>query len=451
MKQIISYILPIISFFPQHICAQSIEQLFDLADSQSTQIVISQSGLEAASEALSDARAALLPDLTLSVSGSYIGNATLMKRNFSTSGTTDVIVAGFGPQPVENGSQKTPHWGNSFCARATQVIYAGGAIRSGIRMAELSEELARLDTERQRQEVHFLIVGFYLDLCNLHNQLQVIDQNISLTEAVIKNMEVRHKQGTVLKNDLTRYELQLMSLRLTREKISDAANIINHRLSTTLHLPEDNKVSIDSLSISNLLSHLPNLNVENYQQTASESNLTIRMASVGQQLSEQKIKSSRSSLLPSVALVVEDNLSGPYTTDLIPVDANVNVWYIGLGVKFDLGNHWKSKHNLRQAKVEHRQSTQKTALARENIENTVHADFVNYQTAFKEVQTQEKQVELAEQNYSIVENRYRSDMALLTDMLDASNMKLSADMSLADARIQLLYCYYKLLYTTGAL
>ena len=60
-------------------------------------------------------------------------------------------------------------------------------------------------------------------------------------------------------------------------------------------------------------------------------------------------------------------------------------------------------------------------------------------------------MELANQNYSVVQNRYQNDLALLTDMIDASNMKLSAEMALVNARISMLYHFYKLKYVTNTL
>lgn len=90
---------------------------------------------------------------------------------------------GLGIVPVPNGKQDTPHWGNSFTARVTQVVYAGGAVRSGIRLAELGREMAQLDVERNRQEVRFLLAGYYLDLSKLGNQMEVVRQNIALTLA----------------------------------------------------------------------------------------------------------------------------------------------------------------------------------------------------------------------------------------------------------------------------
>ena len=83
--------------------------------------------------------------------------------------------------------------------------------------------------------------------------------------------------------------------------------------------------------------------------------------------------------------------------------------------------------------------------------NAVQASYTNLLTSNVEVSTQEKQVELADQNYTVVKHRYDNDLALLTDMLDASNMKLSAEMALVNARINMLYNYFKLKYITNTL
>ena len=168
-------------------------------------------------------------------------------------------------------------------------------------------------------------------------------------------------------------------------------------------------------------------------------------------LAGEKVKATQSAGKPSVAVVVEDNLFGPYTNDLIPVNANVNTWFVGIGLKYNLSSLWTNKHNVRKAQHESQQAADRVSLAEEGVRNGVQACYVNFLTAFKEVDTQEKQVELADQNFSVVENRYKNDLALLTDMLDASNMKLTADMALVNAKIQLLYNYYKLKYTTSTL
>lgn len=426
----------------------SLQSLFDLADQQSQRIKVSEAALKAAEEGVASAKTALLPSVELSVQGSYTGNAFMMSRGFSTSGTTEYIVPGLGPQQVENGKQPTPHWGNSFTAQASQVIYAGGAIRSGIEMARLGRQLAELDVEKNRQEVRFLLAGYYLDLCKLQNQSQVIDRNIELTEKVIGQMKARREQGTVLKNDITRYELQRQSLVLAKTQVDDARKIIRHQIATTIHLPEGEEFEVEELSYDDAaLRHDETL----WQETASGNNIDIRQASVATELAGQKVRNTRAASLPSVAVIAENNLFGPYTADLIPKNANVNVWFIGIGVRYNLSSIWKNKHDIRKAKHEQTQARESVRLAREGVENGVQACYTNLLTSTVEVQTQEKQVELADQNYAVVRNRYDNDLALLTDMLDASNMKLSADMALVNARINMLYNYYKLKYLTHTL
>ena len=424
--------------------------LYNLADQQSQKVRVSEVALRAADEEVAAAKSALLPSVDLSLQGSYTGNAFMLSRGFSSNGTTDYLVPGLGVVPVANGKQDTPHWGNSFTAQVSQVVYAGGAIRSGIRMAELGREMAELDVEKNRQEVRFLLTGYYLDLCKLDNQVEVVRQNIALTQKEIEQMKACRGEGTVLQNDITRYEFQLQSLELTLRKLIDASTIINHQLVTTLHLPERTVIVPDKDELDTNINALSAIAAqETWQQAASDNNLGIRQATVATNLAEQKVKQAKAASLPSVAIVAENQLFGPYTQDLIPKDCNVNVWFVGIGVKFSLGSLWKNKHNIRKARIEHQQSQEALALAREGVENGVQANYTNLLTSYTEVKTQQKQVELANQNYSVVQNRYQNDLALLTDMVDAYNMKLSAEMALVNARISMLYHFYKLKYETN--
>ncbi len=430
----------------------TLSMLYNLADKKSQKVKVSEIALRAADEGVEAAKSAMLPSFDLGLQGSYTGNAFMLSRGFSTGGTTDYIVPGVGVIPVKNGKQDTPHWGNSFTAQVAQVVYAGGAIRSGIRMAELGKEMAELDVEKNRQEVRFLLTGYYLDLYKLSNQMDVARQNIELTQKEITQMKARREQGTVLQNDITRYEYQLQSLQLTLAKLTDASAIINHQLVTTLHLPKQTVIIPDKQKLNAEINALSAISAQDaWQQKAADNNIGIRQAEVAKKLAEQKIKQAKAGSLPSVAVVAENHLTGPYTQDLIPKDCNVNVWFVGVGVKFSLGSIWKNKHQIRKARIEHQQSQETISLAREGVENAVQANYTNLLTSYTEVNTQEKQVELAKQNYSVVQNRYQNDLALLTDMVDASNMKLSAEMSLVNARINMLYNFYRLKYVTNTL
>jgi outer membrane protein TolC len=49
---------------------------------------------------------------------------------------------------------------------------------------------------------------------------------------------------------------------------------------------------------------------------------------------------------------------------------------------------------------------------------------------------------LANENYRIINNRYLSELVLISEMLDASNTKLNAELQVVNARLNVIYNYY---------
>ncbi|HIZ84947.1 MAG TPA: TolC family protein [Candidatus Coprenecus stercoravium] len=419
----------------QGLCAQTrqmgIEELFRLADEQSKSIQTYRTGKEAAEEALKAAKAQRLPDVNVSLSASYWGNGKLWDRDFSNAMTVDM-----------------PHFGNNFALEAQQVIYAGGAISSGIRQAELGKLLAEFDLQKNVQEIRFLLVGHYLNLYKLDNQIRVLQKNMELTDEVIANMKARREQGTVLKNDITRYELQKEQLNLQLTRVKDARRIANHQLVTTLHLPENTEIYPDTLL---LREQIQTLTEDEWQDMAEANNIVLKQTQTAIQMNEQKVKQERAERLPHISIVAADHLDGPITIEVPVLDNNFNYWYIGIGVKYNISSLFKNNGKLKQARLNVRQAQEQRQLAQEQIENAVQEGYVNFLTAFTDLRTQENSVKLADENYHVTDNRYKNEMALLTDMLDASNMKLTADLGLVNARINILYNYYKMKYITHTL
>lgn len=419
----------------QYLCAQSrtmgIEEMFRLADENSKSIQTYRTGKEVADENLKAAKAQRLPDISASLSGSYWGNGKLWDRDFSNATKIDM-----------------PHWGNNFALEAQQVVYAGGAISSGIELAELEKQLAEMDWQKNRQDIRFLLVGHYLNLYKLHNQIEVLHKNLELTDQLIANMQARLEEGTALENDITRYELQRETLRLQLAKVEDACKIANHQLVITLHLPEGTVVQPDTTLND---SRIQTMSEANWQELAAQNNLNLQQAETGIKVNRQRVKMERSERLPKISLVAAEHLDGPITIEVPVLDNNFNYWYVGVGVKYNISSLFKNNRKLKAARLNVRKAQETYELAQEQTNHAVQESYVNFLTSFTDLRTQQKSVELANENYSVTSNRYQNDLALLTDMLDASNMKLSADMGLVNARINVIFNYYKMKYITHTL
>lgn len=409
----------------------SIQEMFDLAEANSRSIRTYDLAEKEAEQAVQIAKNALLPSVDVSLSASYLGDGWIADRDFSNGANAPM-----------------PHFGNNFAIEASQVIYAGGAISNSIAVAKLRKQLARLDKVRNREDIRFLLVGNYLELFKLQNQAAVYRKNIEQTVRLLADVKARQKEGLALKNDITRHELQLKTLEQALLQINNGITIANNELVTVLGMPLETSIRVDTC----LLNSLPVISNEvDWQVTALESSPLLQQAKLGIEESRHNEKIVNAERLPSVALMAGDHLDGPITIEVPPINKNFNYWYVGIGIKYNLASLYKTGSKSRLARYSHQKAVENELLLRDNIQTQVKASHVRFAEAFAMYDTQKKSLELAKQNYDVINNRYLNDLALITDMLDAGNSKLSAELQVVNARINILFNYYKLKKATGTL
>ena len=408
----------------------TVDDLFQLVESNSKTLQEAKISVEFARKGIEAARSQRLPDVNATLSASYNGNVVVMNRDFTNA----------------NG-YSSPHFGNSFALEAQQVVYAGGAIDAGIRMAELQRDMAQTGHQLTSEAQRFMAFGQYLDLYKIQNRMQVMEQNISLTQRLISDIRSKQEQGMALKNDVTRYELQMETLRLGLRRLQDQLVVLNHQLCNTVGL-QDVLIVPDTTMMASALSHE---GMNHWNQTALSSSPRMKQSQLSTQIAEQQLRLAKSELLPKVALVVADNFSGPFIYDIPPLDKNINYWYVGVGVKYPISSLFKKNKKVAQAQIGIRQSREQQRVVAESLDNQVHEAWTLYQQSFAVLDTQRKSVQLARQNYEVVNERYLNQMALITDMLDASNILLNAQLQEVDARINIIYAYYKMKYIAGTL
>lgn len=407
----------------------SIEELFEIAETNSTQLRPSFTAEEEARKEISVARNGRLPEIEASLSLSYIGDGFITKRNFSD----------YQKAPI-------PHFGNGLAVNITQPVYTGGAVTSSIELAELKTTAARFATDLQRDNIRFQLTGFYLDIYKYTNLRRVVDSNIAQARKVLAEMRARYEQGVALQNDITRYELLVSNLELQLIKIDNTLDILNRNLVVTAGLPENTVIEPDSTILAR---SLPTSGEGWWQQEAAENAPVLKLARTGVDISRKAESLVRSEFLPKVGLKAAWTIDGPILVEIPPINRNLSYWYVGVGVSYNLSSLYKSNKSLSKSRAATRRAIEELDAASENVSLGVRADYVHYLEAYEELKTQQKSVELADRNYRTTSTRYSADMALITDMLDAANSKLDAEQRLVNARINIIYYYYKLLFTSG--
>lgn len=410
-------------------CVVTIEELFDIAEQHSLQLRPSRSAEETALREIAEAKTNRLPDINASLSLSYIGDGFTIKRNISD----------YQKAPI-------PHFGNGLSINISQPIFTGGAITCGIELAELKLTATRYASELKRDNIRFQIAGFYLDIYKYKNLRKVVDKNIEQARKVLAEMQERYRQGTALKNDITRYELLTENLELQLIKIKNTIKILNSNLVSATGLSAGTVIDPDPAILNR---SIPSATEIDWRNEALEQSPILLLAQSKTDISRKMERIENARRLPKIEIQACWTIDGPILTEIPPINRNLSYWFVGLGVSYDISSLYKTNKSVVRSKAATLQATDELNAARENVELAIHTDHIHYLEAYEELKTQLKSVELAETNYSTVSTRYSADMALITDLLDAANSKLDAEQRLVNAKIDIIYYYYKLLFTSG--
>ena len=408
----------------------TLTDVFTRIENENRTMAMLRTAQEAAEQGIRSAKDARYPEINAEVNVSYIGDSFLTDRDFSN----------YTKAP-------SPHFGNGFTLEAQQVVYAGGAVNAAVKMAEHEGRMSEAVISQSRQGLRLMAAGEYLDLYRTDNSIKVYEKNIALTTKLIEEINAKREHGLALAADVTRYELRLEMLKLDLVRLRNTREIMNYRLVNSLGLPEGTVVSSALADEEDLRDR----SRQHWQEIAADSSPEMKVSGINADMALTRQKLVRSERLPKIAVVAYENFNGPITFEIPPIDKNLNIWYVGLGIRYNFSSLYKSGHKLKQAEIAVRQAEQAKDVTEENLRNNIQKAYADYMQSYVELETSEKSLQLADENYERVHDRYMEQLVLVTDMLDAFNMKLEAelDVSAANAGIQYRLCCLR--YAAGIL
>ena len=408
----------------------TLTDVFTRIENENQTMSMLRTAQEAAEEGIKSAKNARYPEINAELNVSYIGDSFLTDRNFSN----------YTKAP-------SPHFGNGFTLEAQQVVYAGGAVNAAVKMAEHEGHMSEAVISKSRQGLRLMAAGEYLDLFRTDNSIKVYKENIALTTKLIEEINARREQGLALAADVTRYELRLEMLKLDLVRLQNTREIMNYRLVNSLGLPEGTVIS----SIIGDDEDMRDRSRQNWQEIAADASPEMKVSGIKADMALTRQKLVRSERLPKIAVVAYENFNGPITFEIPPIDKNLNIWYVGLGIRYNFSSLYKSGHKLKQAAIEVRQAEQAKNVTEENLRNDVQKAYADYMQSYVELETREKSLQLADENYERIHDRYMEQLVLVTDMLDAFNMKLDAELGVSAANAEIQYRLCCLRYAAGIL
>ncbi|MHC5202190.1 TolC family protein [Myroides sp. LJL119] len=408
----------------------SIEELFNLVQQNHPALKVSRSDIEISNENLEISKNQLLPEISLSIQAYYNGDTNIIDKDFSNS--TNVHM---------------PDFGNKYAIQAKQMIWKGGAIRNGIQIQNLKKELSELNYQTNQQSIKLLTLSYFLDLYKLYNQELVYNKNIELAQQRLDNIHRFFDQGLVTSNDVIRAKLQLSNLQLALQVIQNNQHILNRQLTMALGLQEETVIKPDPNIKQNLI-HISDL--QTYLNQAKQ-HPGLKSTQTAVEITKVAQKTSKSEMLPSLSAFAGNSLQRPITTTSPALDMYAHGWSAGLSLNFSIDALFKAPKKIRLNKAEQEKAINQESQAMQMIDTSIYAAYIMYQQAISQNSTLKVNKDLSQENYRIMLSKYDNQLAILLDLIDASNTQLDSELQYANSEIDIVFSYYKLLKEAGTL
>lgn len=423
------------SLIPMALFAQStkelnIDQAIELGIANSKNLKLSQNKIDQAVAKLEVVKDNALPS----------ANANFIYNHAEIPTSTFTLPGG-------GSSLQLPKRADAFVGTAAvqELVYGGGKLKYAKESTKLLADVARLDADKNKEEITYAVINTYYDLYKVAQSKKVVDQNLESIAAQIKQAQRFFEQGIVTKNDVLRFQLQQANVTLNQMDIESNRKIINYNLDILLGLPDDTEVKIADPGAG--LKSVGSLN--EYIALAMSNRQELKQLDAQNKVADYNIKTIKANTLPTVAVGANLYYINPSGSFIPPVNQYLLPVTVGATVSWNIGNLWTNRNKVSEAKIEQSAITVQKDILTDQVKTDINKNFQTYQVAVNKIQVLETSIAQATENDKLLASKYKNNVASVTDRIDAETLLYQAKINLEIAKADAGLAYYTLLKSTG--
>ncbi|MCC9136011.1 TolC family protein [Pontibacter silvestris] len=328
-----------------------------------------------------------------------------------------------------------------------EVIFGGNRLRYAKQSTDLLTQVAKLDADKDKENVVFNIANAYFNLYKLQQSKKVVEQNLESVDQQIKRAQRFFEQGLVTKNDVLRFQLQRSNIELSAVDLETNRKVVVYNLNLMIGLPESTDIVVNELGTpEELLAPLTA-----FIDTALTQRSEIKALDIHKIVADNSIKSIKGEMMPSVLAVADAYYLNP-NGKLIPGSYNyLAPIAAGVTVAWNFDGLWMNKNKISEAKIQRSQLDINKDLAVDNVKSEVNQSYQNYQKALDRIRILETSIAQARENDRMLESQYQNKVASATDRIDAETQLFQSLINLELAKADAEIAYYTLLKSTGTI
>jgi len=348
------------------------------------------------------------------------------------------------PPPAPSKFTISPTILDNYNMRLTlqQPLFTGFRLQSSTNIAEYTAQATQLDYNKDKVEFVFNVKNAYWSLFKAIEVKKVVDENVEQVKAHLKDVQYLLAQGMATNNDVLKVQVQLSNVQLFQIDAKNAVRLAMIGLNSLIGLPLDTEIQLES-KIEPREKEFAELNV--LVQKALENRPEVKATEYRVKASEAGVTLARSGWFPQIFLTGNYYYARPNPRILPAEDRFKDTWDIGIAVSLDIWNWGTTIHQTSQAEAQLSQLQDALGQLKDGITLEVTQNYLNRLQAKERIAVAGQGVRQAEENYRITSEKFKTGLALNSDLLDAEVALLQAktnytqalvDYELAQARLQ---------------
>jgi len=321
------------------------------------------------------------------------------------------------------------------------------ALFNTLEITKTAEKMAALGVESGEEEVIGQTTGLYYAIQSTEYAVKQMAKSIELVNKMLKMMEVNYENGIVKKVDVDRLKVNLVNLTTQKSNIENMANVQKNLLKLQMGL--DVNQSLEILPI-NLEFFEEKVNSNVVTPFLPTNQLSHRIITEKLNMVKLQKKSAVYENMPTLSLLLNYQYNG--VSDEF-FRGETNYWYptsvIGVSLRVPIFSGLSRKAKIRQSEMEIQKAVEDTKM----LEQSLNMAYINAQLKLSDtrhtIELQRDNQKLAEDVFGVAENNFVLGLSSMSDVLNASQSLVQAQLSYANALNDYMKAYIELKKASG--
>lgn len=408
-------------------CAQKKWTLTECIDyALQNNITLQQAKLQkqSATEERKQAKAALLPSLSASTSQSF-GYRPWLENGVAT--VTNGTV---------NSKVNKTYYNGSYGINAQWTVWNGNQNRNQVKLGEVSEQQAELQTETTANNIQERIAQLYVQILYMNEAVEVNKQSLETS----KRNEQRGKEmvevGKMAKADLAQLTAQRAADEYTI--VEAESNIANYKLQLKQLLEltgyEDFDIEMLTAGDEEALAEIPALST--VYETALGGRPEIKNAQLGLKQSDIQMNIAKAGAMPTISInggvgTSTASMSSQNWDKQIKTNFDASV---GASVSVPLFDNRKTKTAVNKARIQREQAQLELLDQQKQLYATIEGYWLDAETNQQKFKTALTTVESEQASYDLLEEQFRLGLKNIVELMTGKDRLLSSQQNKLQAK-----------------